>query len=321
MSAAQDIEMRASEWLMRAEEPDWSEAQQAELDAWLAESDAHKAAYWRLEHGWRSADRLGALRNHRVEVELAQRRPTRWLWPIAASIALTLGLGSYGWQQWQAPKPEPEIIQIATKVGMRKLVRLDDGSQIDLNTGSAIRTAVNETSRVVWLDRGEAYFSIAKRKGQFFIVHAGAKTITVLGTKFSVRRDGDKVSVVVEEGRVRVEDGNQAGLVRSTIIEGGDVAVVRGTSTLVTTAGADRVDDALAWRGGMLSFDQRSLSEVAAEFNRYNRKKLIIGDTEAGAIRIGGSFKADNVDAFVRLLRDAYGLKIDDSEEAVTISS
>lgn len=321
MSAARDIEARAADWLMRSEEPDWSEEAQAELDAWLAEADANKAAYWRLEQGWRQADRLAALRAHDEPDELAPHRRMRWGWAVAASLALTIGIGSYTSDIWQTPAPQLETTRIATKVGMRKLVRLDDGSQIDLNTGSAIRTAVDTKTRIVWLDQGEAYFNIKKRKGEQFVVHAGTKTITVLGTKFSVRKDGDRISVVVEEGRVRVEDSALAGSARSTVIEGGDVAVSRGPSTLVTTAGSDKVDDALAWRDGMLSFDQRSLAEVAAEFNRYNEKKLVIGDAEAGAIRIGGTFKSDNVDAFVRLLRDAYGLKIEDDGASVKISS
>lgn len=318
--SARDIEARAAEWLMRSEEPSWSPQAEAERDAWLAESDEHKAAYWRLESGWQRADRLAALRSHDDHDELAPRRRLRWLWPVAASIVLTLGLGSYNWEALRPLATQPEVEVIATKVGMRKLVNLEDGSRIEMNTGSEIRTALDARTRVVWLEKGEAYFDIAKRVGQQFVVHAGTKTITVLGTKFAVRREGDKVSVVVQEGRVRVEDSAASGSARSTIIEGGDYAVTRAASTLVTTVGAEKVDSALAWRDGMLSFDQRSLSEVATEFNRYNAKKLVMGDAEAGAIRIGGTFRADNVDAFVRLLRDAYGLQVEDDGATVKIS-
>ena len=57
MTPARDIEDRAARWLIRSEDPEWSSADQGELEAWLEESMAHKAAYWRLEHGWREADR------------------------------------------------------------------------------------------------------------------------------------------------------------------------------------------------------------------------------------------------------------------------
>ncbi|MFA6118212.1 MAG: FecR domain-containing protein [Sphingomonas sp.] len=71
----------------------------------------------------------------------------------------------------------------------------------------------------------------------------------------------------------------------------------------------------------MLSFDQAKLADVAAEFNRYNDHKLVIADSNAAAIRIGGTFQASNVQVFARLLRDAYGLRIDRMGDEVTISS
>ena len=57
MSRAERIEELASLWVVRREEPEWSANDQADLDQWLAESDAHKVAFWRLEQGWRE-DRL-----------------------------------------------------------------------------------------------------------------------------------------------------------------------------------------------------------------------------------------------------------------------
>jgi len=71
------------------------------------------------------------------------------------------------------------------------------------------------------------------------------------------------------------------------------------------------VEDKLTWRDGRLVFDGTSLAEVADDFNRYNRQQLLISDPSVAAIRISGTFKASNVDAFVRLLKEAYGLKVE----------
>lgn len=213
------IEQRAAEWLMRSSEPDWSAQAEAERDAWLAESDAHKAAYWRLEAGWHQADRLRALRSHDVQDELAPRRRAGWLWQAAATIVLVLGVGSFVWSGWSFGLPPPETTRFATAVGVRKTIELNDGSRIEMNTGSEIRASLDASTRTIWLDKGEAYFDIAKRNGQRFVVHAGTKTVTVLGTKFVVRRDGDKVTVIVEEGRVRVEDSVQTGPERATSLQ------------------------------------------------------------------------------------------------------
>lgn len=322
MSAARDIEDRAARWLIRREDVDWSALDQADLDAWLDESMAHKAAYWRLEHGWREADRIGSL----GLVAENESRQTSWLtgwWKptaLAASLAAVIAVGTIQLEP-SAQRPEIAEVRFDTPVGGRKTIPLSDGSRVELNTATLVRTAVNEDRREVWLERGEAYFQIAKAEGRPFIVHAGTRTVTVLGTKFSVRRDGDNVTVAVAEGRVRIEDSARQQAKRSATISAGDVAITRGSSTMLTARSTERVESALAWRDGMLSFDQSTLAEAAAEFNRYNRRPIVIDDPEVAAIRIGGTFQASNVEAFARLLRDAYGLRVETSEGAVTISS
>jgi transmembrane sensor len=127
------------------------------------------------------------------------------------------------------------------------------------------------------------------------------------------------------EGRVRVDQAGDAALgggqaAPSTTITGGDVALADGASTLVTANAADRVEHALSWRQGMLTFDQTTLGDAAAEFNRYNRQQIIIADPAAANIRIGGTFQAANVEAFARLLREAYGLRVEVRGEQTRIT-
>ncbi len=323
MSRAQQAEDRAAAFIIAREDGPWSDADQAELDAWLAEADGNRAAYWRLKHGWREADRIGALGRGTDEAsELPDHPPRRWWLPtaIAASIAAMVGAGYMFTRDGAESAPEIAAIAYDTPVGGRKLVGLADGSRVQLNTASVVRTAVTERTREVWLDKGEAYFEVAHLEGRPFIVHAGDRQITVLGTKFSVRRDDDKVTVSVLEGRVRVDEIDAGRDMRSAIISRGDIALAQGDATLVTARSEARVESALAWRTGMLSFDQTSLSDVAAEFNRYNRKPLVVTDAEAGSIRIGGVFPASKPDVFARLLRDAYGVKVVETADAIKIS-
>jgi transmembrane sensor len=71
----------------------------------------------------------------------------------------------------------------------------------------------------------------------------------------------------------------------------------------------------------MLTFNNATLADAAAEFNRYNTRKIQILDDQAAQVRIGGTFEATNVDAFVRLLREAYGVKVEVEPRAVKISA
>jgi transmembrane sensor len=320
--SAADTEQCAAQWLVRREGPTWSEADQIALDTWLAESMGHKAAYWRLEHGWREADRVAALGSAYLDDAATRLKPNRWIALAAAAsvfAVLTFGLVEFD------SSPRRTIVAAAaefkTPIGGRRIVPLTDGSRVELNTASAMRTRVTAQRREVWLDRGEAYFDIAHRDGLPFLVHAGDRTITVVGTKFSVRRDGDQVIVSVVEGKVKIDDPQRPDDGPAAIITAGDVAVARGPSTLLAPKSEERVESTLAWREGTLVFDRTSLAEAAAEFNRYNAKQIRIGDVETGTIRIGGKFQAGNAEAFVRLLHDAYGLRVDNRAEEIVISN
>jgi transmembrane sensor len=320
MSRAQQANDRAAAFLIAQEDGGWSAADQSALDTWLAEADGNRAAYWRLKHSWREADRIGALGPAVVEVveSMAPAPRRRWVpGAIAASLAIMIG---GGYMVARDPAPAVRTIAYETPVGGRRLIGLADGSRVQLNTASTVRTAVTDRAREVWLDKGEAYFEVAHLEGRPFVVHAGDRQITVLGTKFSVRRDASKVTVSVLEGRVRVDEVDGGRDMRSAIISRGDIALAEGDATLVTARSQARVEGALAWRTGMLSFDQTSLSDVAAEFNRYNSKPMVVIDAEAGAIRIGGMFPASKPEVFARLLRDAYGVKVFETPEAIKIS-
>lgn len=121
--------------------------------------------------------------------------------------------------------------------------------------------------------------------------------------------------------RVRVESALPDKKGATAILTGGDVAIAQGASTLLADRSPKQVDDALSWRRGMLTFDRVTIAEAAAEFNRYNRRKIHVADPAAGAIRIGGTFEATNVEAFARLLQSAFGLQIVEDEQVIIVKS
>ncbi|MBO9694776.1 MAG: FecR domain-containing protein [Sphingopyxis sp.] len=323
MSRAEKADDAAAGWVIRRENGDWSEIDQAAFDAWLSASDGNKAAYWRLKHSWKEADRIGAL-----GIEAAPAGPRRSLaryWipaVLAASLVAAIWIASVP-SNWGSSAPEPAVATYEARVGERKNIALADGSRVELNTHSAIRATSTSGRREVWLDNGEAYFEVRHDPQRPFVVHAGARTVTVLGTKFSVRRDGKDVSVSVVEGRVRIDELSDADdrPASTTTITGGMSAISDGRSTLVTQRSDERVESALAWRDGMLNFDQTTLADAAAEFSRYHRRPIVVTDEGAAGIRIGGTFQASNVEAFARLLRDAYGLHVEIAPDAIKISS
>ncbi|OYU72637.1 MAG: hypothetical protein CFE45_39530 [Burkholderiales bacterium PBB5] len=69
-----------------------------------------------------------------------------------------------------------------------------------------------------------------------------------------------------------------------------------------------QVERALAWQALRLEFQEMPLRDVVAEFNRYNRRQLLVRDPATAAVLVGGNFRADNAEAFVRLLGASFGI-------------
>ncbi|MGJ7564754.1 FecR family protein [Variovorax sp. GB1R11] len=353
MTDAERIESAAADWLARRDSGSWGDTDQQQLDAWIAESVAHRIAWLRLSSAWQRADRLSALRAPpapapaptsapapapapspaTVPIPLPVRAPAsgpsprqagaRWLprfstQRIAAGLLLTACACSWlGWrytQDWQSE-------HYATAVGARQQVALADGSVLTLNTATQLRTLVNDSGRKVWLEDGEAYFDIAHDKKRPFVVIAGERRITVLGTRFVVRRQGDQVNVVVEEGRVQIASAQAASGVAPTVLVRNQAAVASAGNVLVMPKAPKQIDDELSWRQGKLVFDQTTLGDAATQFNRYNTRKLVITDAAVAQIRIGGSFDASNMGGFVALLKQGFGLVVQDSGNETRISN
>lgn len=317
MSAA-EIEDIAAGWLLRREEGGWSDRDEAEFAAWLDRSMAHKAAYWRLEHGWREADRIRALGGAQSPERDTNPPRRRTVYAMVGTIAASLVLALTGIAMWAAPVPTAPPASYQTERGARQSVELADGSAVELNTATKLRAATSPDAREVWLDEGEAYFDIVHRPDRRFIVHAGPKRVVVLGTRFSVKREADQVTVAVLSGRVRVEDSASGESAGAAIVSTGDVAYVRKQSTLVVGSSGDEVDAMTAWREGMLVFDNTPLRSAVAEFNRYSGTPIHV-DPDIQQIRIGGSFQTHNADAFLDLLETAYGLNVNRHEDRIDL--
>jgi len=324
----EEIDARAADWIA---ERDRNEGRlpAERLDAlehWLGESTLHRVAFLRLEHAWQRADRLHALRGAPSAFAPApapRQHAGTWAWaglvrPAVRNAAAGLSLAVLALAVGIKLMPSQGTLSYATQLGQRESVTLADGSRLTLNTATQLRTAVTARSRQVWLDRGEAFFDIAHDPARPFVIHAGKQTVTVLGTKFSLYRDGDKLRVAVQEGRVQVQGDEQ---VRPTVLTRDHAAVADTVNVLVTTQTPQQLNASLGWLQGRLVFDDVSLAEAARQFNRYGRKQLVIKDEAAARIGIGGVFDPSNVEAFARLLHAGFGLEVQVEGEEIRISS
>jgi transmembrane sensor len=313
-SEREQIEELAAQWVLRADRG-LSAEESAALAAWLDASLANRLAYLRLKAGWQRTERLAALRDGDAFAD-KPRPHVRWqAMAVAATVLVLLGIGTAVFLHFHVAAPAV----YTTQLGERPILRLSDGTRIQLNTDTQVQTDVTRVARTVTLERGEAFFEVVHDDKRPFVVIAGNRRITDLGTKFSVRRDGDNVKVIVTEGQVRVDILNAPVPSLPVFANEGNIVVAKADETLVVPKSLRDMAGDLSWRDGMLVFDQETLSSVAEQFNRYNRRRIVV-QGRARDIRIGGSFRADNIDSFALLIRGSLGLKVTQEEDQITIS-
>jgi transmembrane sensor len=319
MDSRSHIEEDAARWVMWRDDPDWRPEDETELRRWLSASPAHKAAFWRLEHGYSQLNDLeisGDLQGRVRRVRARAGWPSPVPWALAASLAVAVLTSVLALRPpWHSPPPAQTY---ATSMGQRSTVTLPDGSRIELDAKTSVRVAQTDKAREVWLDEGEGYFEIATDPSRPFVVRAGDAKVTVLGTKFDVSRASGQVTVTVLEGRVGLNhpSGERTGY--STLTPG-TIAVSSGRSTVVTVADVNEVEDRLAWRQGIINFRDTRLADAVARFNRYSDRQIVVSE-DAADIRIGGAFELRNIDGFVRLLQQAYGLRVTVLGDQIRIS-
>ena len=347
MDSLSQIKETAAQWLARRGGENWSQADEAQLAQWLDASTGNRIAFLRMEAAWQEADRLkvlgagfepGAvpsLEDFRAapffrhvsgpvsapEVLALPENPAApdagifkpiIRWAVAASVLLAVAFFT-----WNHDFLTGDVY--STPIGVTAAVPLSDGSKITLNTDSEIRVAVTETERRVNLEQGEAFFEVAKDPKRPFVVRAGNKIITAVGTQFSVRRDHDDVRVVVTEGKVRVEHAS-GGSVPSAQVSAGGVASTHHAKVAVQERPLAEAQELLSWRSGYVVFHENTLADVVAEFNRYNTRKFVIQDPDVAGITISGNFRSTNVDSFAQLLEDGFPVSVDRQGDRIVLT-
>lgn len=307
------IEEMAALWLIRKTDADWSKDCQQELDAWLGESYAHAAAFWRLEQGYAQLDYLASLPLIPPEYEPKRKiaQISRLLAVAATIVAVFCGAWLFSGEGINADRDK--VTSYSTELGEISKIELFDGTEISLDSQSAIRVSDSPDKRKIWLDRGRAYFSVSRDPNRPFQVHAGLGEITVLGTNFLVSRQDESVSVSVLNGKVRFARSGSSK--DALLLHEGSVGIIDSQSISAKTGDLRAMEDNIAWRDGMVMFMDTPIENAIEEFNKYNRKKLVIRNEETRLLRIDGSFRVGNIDGFARLLENAYGFKVDIIEE------
>lgn len=324
-SEMQAIEATAGVWLSLRDRG-MTPTETAAFMQWLQQDARHAKVFEGLDQAWRELDQLSAvvLPNARPNADSLAPRYRRRLAkaPLFACAAIA-ALAMICFTLW-LEHPEKHFAE--TAIGAFQKVDLPDGSVAQLNTDSAIDVNMDGPERRVRVVHGEVDFAVHKDATHPFVVTADGVQVIAVGTAFNVRADPKRLEVIVTEGKVRLHQVHQAK--RSTqplTVDPENPSLAAGEKASIDTRDIDvrslsesmrvakisesEIRRVLAWQERRIEFDATPLNDVASEFNRYNRIKLVVTDSSLAAQTFSGTFRADGYNAFVNILEQNFGVK------------
>ena len=299
----------AAAWVLRLGDDVATPGASQEFEAWRDQSPLHAQALSEARAAW---DLLGEqatspelLTLRRDALDRARRVGRgRWAGPALSRRALAAGIAAsiatpaavYGWFRLRSPAEE----MFETAHGEQRTIVLTDGSRMSMDARTQVKVAFSSRLRAIYLIAGRANFEVAKDPERPLRVRADGRTVTAIGTAFTVERAADAVVVTLVEGRVVVGRGDA----RPISMAAGQQLTLADTGAASLRESIDG-EQALAWREGKLIFDDEPLPAAASRMNNYGSPEIVV-EGPARGLKISGVFKAGETDAFVEAVESYF---------------
>jgi transmembrane sensor len=340
-TTSKEIEEAAAAWFAKREGGDWQPADEAQLDAWLEAATAHRVAFIRILTAWERCGRLNALGAGIAQGTLPAR--DSWRFDPVSVEAVSVGESSdrHTGPRWRRSRGLRVIAALwviatvagtvwyfsidrgklyRTEIGTVSTVPLSDGSSVTLNTDTQVHVELAPHERRVNLDQGEVFFDVAHDPSRPFTVTVADERIIAVGTQFLVRRQNGNIRVLVTQGRVQIEHvGSSPGAAPTSLDAGFEARTMQG-ALLIDQPAATQIEQLMSWRTGHLLFRDTTLTDAVAEFNRYTSRKIVIADRGIAGIRIGGSFRSDDIGAFLWLVQSGFPVKVEQRSDRIVLT-
>lgn len=330
------IEAEARDWLVQLDGSRPSPEELAEFRDWLARSPVHRDSFRLAAEAWNRLDTLAGILDRHCAADGSNTPTGRGIAsglfarlcsrPAAAAFLVLVTLSAVLTVYFHTRGPSPQAPAFAaeyvTAIGEMRSVTLPDSSHIRMNTDSRIETTFHKGARIIRLSRGEAWFDVFHDPDRPFLVHAGRIMVRAVGTAFSVYVRDDKIDLTITDGRVEAVSLNEPvsslsdmdpdlsarALSRVPLAEGQHV-VFDDEIELIQRVEPAEIEKRLAWRDGMLLFDNDPLEEVVNKINRYTSVKFVISDSDIRDLRFGGYFRTSDVSSILATLEEGFGIR------------
>ena len=290
----------AARWYvdLRGEVP--SDATREAHRCWLERDPRHLQAWERLA---RLQDKLDQVVPGIARPTLASARAKRR--DVLKVLSILLMAGGAGTLAWNTTPLPTLMADQRTGTGERRRMRLDDGTQLQLNTATAVDIRYSENLREVRLLQGEIFIETARdERARPFVVHTAEGSIRALGTRFVVRREADLTQVSVQQHAVEVRSANVPDT--AVRVDAGQQVNFRRDAIEPLQRANPQAD---AWTRDMLVVNDWRLGEFIRELQRYRPGHLGC-DPAVSALRISGAFHLGSTDTILENLTSTLPVRI-----------
>ncbi|SDE09957.1 FecR family protein [Kordiimonas lacus] len=315
----------AADWHARLTGDSVTEADWLAFTDWLEADDANRMAYDHVEDlalmVEEGADVVAAsVENTETDTGTVIDAAWRWTKPkawagaaaaVAAALLVMIGTNFMA--------PDAQFYQ--TGLGETRLVTLEDGTTVQLNTNTKIEVAFTGDVRQTALAYGEALFSVAKNPDRPFRVGLGDRSVQVVGTQFNILRHDSQLVVTVSEGIVDVaptqviEDEVQSDARERLRVGDQLVAYEKSNETRVQKVDARQVT---AWLEGYLEYEDAALHQIARDLSRYFGEPIAV-TSSARDINFSGILNMGDKQTVLATLEQLLPVTVKQTDGAILI--
>ncbi|MEG2048551.1 MAG: FecR domain-containing protein [Comamonas sp.] len=293
----------AADWLMRLHDQELSAAERADFESWRARSLAHGQAWERAEMLMgKLSDLPGAWAMPVLDRSVRHASVSRRR--VVAKLAALLAVAPASWLGWRWVDQQDWVADVRTATGEQRRLTLADGSQLLLDTSTAVDIIFDSNQRTIYLRHGAISIETAPdRSGlqRTFAVQTSLGRLRALGTRFTVRSTQERVHLAVTEGAVEVTLRGQT--TPHTVVPAGQQTELTGQASVAPLTPVSVRQQ--AWVQGMLMADALPLAEVCAELSRY-RSGLLQCAPEVAGLRVSGAYPLADTDRALAMLEATY---------------
>ncbi|MDO7930379.1 FecR family protein [Pseudomonas sp. KFB-139] len=295
------VAKQAVGWMIEMQEGGLDSRRQQAWQQWLNGNSEHQRAWAHIQ---RVNQRLSGLSSPLAHAAL--NAPSSSSRRHALKLLLLLGAGSAaGWGLRDQITLQPLLADLHSGVGEQRKETLSDGTQVQLNTASALDVRFDSQQRLIKLLQGEILMTAAADSRPLNLLTAeGIVHASTTASRFNLRQLDGRTQLAVLAGSLEVSPSGHVG------------PALRLQAKQQVTFSHDAWDpvrptDAStgAWAEGMLVASHMKLADFLAELGRYRRGRLNC-DAKVANLLISGSYPLADSERILDMLEVALPVRV-----------